>query len=56
MLWEVAIILKATNVVYAAKVMNQNNKVQTPETINLNVQNLKNQKNITNFPSNDKWL
>jgi hypothetical protein len=35
--------------------MNQNKQVQTPETINLNVQNLKIQKNITNFPSNDKW-
>ncbi len=55
MFWELAIILKATNVVDASKVMNQNRKVQTPETINLNVQNLKNQKNITNFPSNDKW-
>jgi hypothetical protein len=54
MLWELAVILKAKNVVDASKIMNQNKKVQTPEIVNLNVQNLKNQKN-TNFPSNDKW-
>jgi hypothetical protein len=42
MFWELAIILKATNVVDASKVMNQNKKVQTPKIVNLNIQNLKN--------------